>query len=78
MSDCGLFDLENPNPDGTYNLSPQVLEPMKSTGYHPKDSKDVDVTDTDGGKEENEYQRSLRCVNAPQSNRRKEERGERR
>ena len=54
MLDCGLFDLENPNPDGTYNLSPQVLETMKSPGYHPKDSKDVDVTDTDDGKEENE------------------------
>ena len=55
MYDCGLFDLENPYPGGTYNLSPQVLETMKGAGgYHQKYSKDVDITDTDDGKEENE------------------------
>ena len=29
----GFFDLDNPNPDGTYNLAPGLLELLASKGF---------------------------------------------
>ena len=42
MENLGLFDLDNPNDDGTYNLSPWILAMLEF-----ERTKDDYVTDTD-------------------------------